>query len=189
MLTDEERRFLQRVARTAIGCVLQGKALPHYERVPPVVQKPHGAFVTLHKNGRLRGCIGYIEPVKPLIQTVEEVALKAAFDDPRFPPLTPEEFDQILIEISVLSPLEPVHDVSTIEVGKHGLIVELAGYRGLLLPQVATEYGWDAKTFLDNTALKAGLPQDAWQHPDARIFKFSAEVFGEEHEASHHPSR
>lgn len=182
MLTEEERRFLQRAARAAIECAFTGKDLPEYTRI--TLQEPRGAFVSLHKQGRLRGCIGYIEPVKPLIQTIQEVAIKAAFDDPRFPPLMPEELNQVLIEISVLSPLERVEDISTIEVGKHGLVIELADRRGLLLPQVATEYRWDQKTFLENIALKAGLPPDAWKHPAATIYKFSAEVFGEDVEST-----
>lgn len=180
VLTEDERRILQQAARTAIVCVLQGIELPVYERCPRPLLEPSGAFVTLHKNGKLRGCIGYIEPVKPLIRTVQEVAIKAAFEDPRFPPLEAEELDQISLEISVLSPLEPITDPSEIEVGKHGLVIEFVNRRGLLLPQVATEYGWDAKKFLENVAMKAGLPPEAWKHPAAKLYRFSAEVFGEE---------
>jgi len=145
--------------------------------VPQALLAPRGAFVTLHRDGRLRGCIGYIEPVKPLIRTVQEVAVKAAFEDPRFPPLTEDE--SVQIEISVLTPPEQVSDISSIEVGRDGLIVELGPRRGLLLPQVATEYGWDRQTFLENTATKAGLPPDAWKHPSVRLYKFSAEIFGD----------
>lgn len=182
MLTEEERRILLHAARTAIECELQGTELPVYDRCPPSLLQPRGAFVTLHKNGKLRGCIGYIEAVKPLIRTVQEVAIKAAFEDPRFPPLEPEELDQISIEISVLTPLERLNDPSQIEIGKHGLVIEFGNRRGLLLPQVATEYGWDATSFLENTAVKAGLPPDTWKHPAANIYKFSAEVFDEEKE-------
>lgn len=180
MLTEEERRFLKRAARDAIECELQGSELPQYEAMPSTLTEPRGAFVTLQKNGRLRGCIGYIEAVKPLIETVQEVAVKAALEDPRFPPVTADELNQVHVEISVLSPLEKVSDINTIEIGKHGLLLELAGRRGLLLPQVATEYGWDRVTFLENTAQKAGLPPDAWKHPAVQIYKFSAEIFGED---------
>jgi AmmeMemoRadiSam system protein A len=182
VLMEEERRILQHAARTAIECVLLERELPTYEPLPHTMHQPRGAFVTIHKSGKLRGCIGYIEAVKPLVQTVQEVAIKAAFEDPRFPPLEPDELDHVLLEISVLSPLERVEDVSTIEVGKHGLVIELGGRRGLLLPQVATEFGWDAKMFLENAAVKAGLPPDAWKYPAAKVYKFSAEVFGEEKE-------
>lgn len=180
MLTEEERAFLQHEARAAIECTLSDKDLPEYTTIPSTLLEPRGAFVSLYKKGRLRGCVGYIEAVKPLIQTIQEVAVKAAFDDPRFLPLTPEELHQVRIEISVLSSLERVEDITTIEVGKHGLVLELAGRRGLLLPQVALEYHWDPKTFLENTAQKAGLSPDAWKHPAAIISKFSAEVFGED---------
>jgi AmmeMemoRadiSam system protein A len=182
VLTEEERRILQRAARTAIECQLEGKQLPTYEGCPQSLLQPRGAFVTLHKHGKLRGCIGYVDAIKPLLQTVQEVAIKAAFEDPRFPPLDREELDQVSLEISVLTPLERVEDPSTIEVGKHGLVIELANRRGLLLPQVATEYGWDEQSFLENVAVKAGFPPEAWKHPAAKIFKFSAEVFGEEKE-------
>ncbi len=180
MLTQEERRTLLRAAREAIACELEGGEEPKDEGLPSTLTEPRGAFVTLHKEGRLRGCIGYIEPVRPLITAVREVAAKSALEDPRFPPLIEEELDQVQIEISVLSSLERVSHIETIEIGKHGLVLELAGQRGLLLPQVATEYGWSRETFLQNTALKAGLPPDAWQHPAATLYKFSAEVFGED---------
>lgn len=185
MLTEEERNILNRAARNAIVCGLHDKELPVYGALPRSLQETCGAFVTLYKNGKLRGCIGYIDAVKPLIQTIQEIAVKAAFDDPRFSPLTEDEFHQVRIEISVLTPLEPVSDVSTIEIGKHGLVVEYTHRRGLLLPQVATEYGWDCETFLSNTAMKAGLPPDAWKHPSVKIYKFSAEVFGQSLHSSH----
>jgi AmmeMemoRadiSam system protein A len=121
-----------------------------------------------------------IEAVKPLYQTVAEMAVAAAVEDPRFPPLTLDELPLITIEISVLSPLEEVEDVEEIEVGKHGLYIIRGFYRGLLLPQVATEYNWDRETFLQHTCLKAGLPTDCWQDQETKIYKFSAEVFGEE---------
>ncbi|MDR3237545.1 MAG: AmmeMemoRadiSam system protein A [Spirochaetia bacterium] len=138
-----------------------------------------GAFVTLHQRGELRGCIGYIEGVKTIPETVMEMALSAAFKDPRFPPLKKEEYDSIDLEISILSPIEEVTDLSGIVVGRDGLIVSRGYNRGLLLPQVASEYGWDRETFLRHTCRKAGLPPDAWKDPSTRIEKFSAQVFGE----------
>lgn len=180
MLTSEERSYLLRAAREAIRTELEDAKSEVPPRPPRSLLERQGAFVTLHKGRLLRGCIGFIEGVKPLLDTVREVAVKAAFEDPRFPPLMTAELGEVHIEISVLSPLELVADVSTIEVGTHGLVLEIAGRRGLLLPQVAVEYGWDREEFLRNTAQKAGFPQDAWRRPDARIYRFSADVFGEE---------
>jgi AmmeMemoRadiSam system protein A len=136
--------------------------------------------VTLHKHGRLRGCIGYIQALKPLRQAVAEMAVQAALHDPRFPPVTSDELPELHIEISVLSPLEAVADVSEIEVGTHGLVIEDGRSRGLLLPQVPVEYGWDRDTFLEHTCAKAGLPPDRWKAQGVTITKFTAEVFGEE---------
>jgi len=137
-----------------------------------------GAFVTLRVNGALRGCIGYPEPQLPLIEVVERCAVSAAISDPRFPPVTVFEWSSVYLEISVLGPIELVCDVSEIDVGHHGLVVELGRRRGLLLPQVATEWNWDATEFAAQTCVKAGLPRDAWQK-GATLFKFEAEVFGE----------
>ena len=138
-----------------------------------------GAFVTLHKKGELRGCIGYIEGYKPIPDTIREMAVSAAFKDPRFSPLRAEEYDLIDLEISVLSPIEKVNDLAEIVVGRDGLIITRGYNRGLLLPQVATEYGWDKETFLEQTCRKAGLPANAWKDPAVMIEKFSAQVFGE----------
>ena len=138
-----------------------------------------GAFVTLHKKGELRGCIGYIEGYKPIPDTIKEMAISAAFKDPRFSPLKADEYNLIDLEISVLSPIEKVNDISEIVVGRDGLIITRGHNRGLLLPQVATEYGWDRKTFLEQTCRKAGLPADAWKDSSTIIEKFSAQVFGE----------
>jgi AmmeMemoRadiSam system protein A len=146
----------------------------------PVLIRPSGAFVSLHTHeGDLRGCIGSIHPVAPLCHAVSANAINAAFRDPRFYPLEREELPRIHIEISVMSPIEAVTDPEAIEVGRDGLIVSRGGRAGLLLPQVATEYGWDRETFLAQTCGKAGLPPDAWRRPDCRIERFSAEVFGE----------
>ena len=138
-----------------------------------------GAFVTLHKKGELRGCIGYIEGHKSVPDTVKEMAVSAAFKDPRFSPLRADEYDLIDLEISVLSPIEKVTDLSEIVVGRDGLIITRGYNRGLLLPQVAAEYGWNRETFLEQTCRKAGLPANAWKDPSVIIEKFSAQVFGE----------
>jgi AmmeMemoRadiSam system protein A len=125
----------------------------------------------------LRGCIGLIEAVKPLAETVQEMARSAAFGDPRFPPLTAQEFKDIDIEISVLTPFRQVKNVDEIQVGVHGLYLRNGSYRGLLLPQVATEHKWDRDTFLQQTCYKAGLPSLAWKDPKTEIYVFSADIF------------
>jgi AmmeMemoRadiSam system protein A len=145
----------------------------------PALDEPRGAFVTLHTLGDLRGCIGYVESALPLSRVVEEVAEKAAFEDPRFPPLTPEEYPAVEVEISVLSPLHQISSPEEIAVGSHGLLLEQGWHRGLLLPQVATEYGWDRMVFLENVARKAGLPAVAWKDPSTRIFIFAADIIRE----------
>jgi AmmeMemoRadiSam system protein A len=137
-----------------------------------------GAFVTLRMNGLLRGCIGYPEPDLPLVDVVERCSVSAAIGDPRFPSLTKEEWNDVQLELSVLGPIEPVDDIQGVTIGRHGLIVELGRRRGLLLPQVAVEWGWNAVEFAAQTCTKAGLPRDAWQK-GAKLFKFEAEVFGE----------
>jgi len=144
--------------------------------------EPGGAFVTIHVGGDLRGCIGYIESPFPLGQVVTEVAEKAALEDPRFPPMSEEELKDASIEVSVLSPLRKITDIGEIQVGTHGILLELGRRRGLLLPQVATEQGWDRLTFLQNTARKAGLPRESWSDPGASIYIFSADIVLEEHD-------
>ncbi len=176
-LTGEERQTLKSIARSAIQCALEGRPLPAVEGITPTLMEPRGAFVTLEKNRQLRGCIGFIEAVKPLHETVREMAEAAAFRDPRFPALRQEEWPQIQIEISVLTPLRQIRDVEEIRVGVHGLYVIQGSHRGLLLPQVATDYGWDRETFLAHTCTKAGLPKDAWKDPQTRIYVFGADVF------------
>ncbi|HOD16797.1 MAG TPA: AmmeMemoRadiSam system protein A [Spirochaetota bacterium] len=142
-----------------------------------------GAFVTLHLRGRLRGCIGYIQGVKPIPETIIDMARASAFKDPRFPSLRAEEYNAIDIEISVLSPIEPVTDVKEIVVGRDGLIISRGFNSGLLLPQVPTEQGWDLETFLQQTCFKAGLSPAAWREKGTKIEKFSAQVFGEKERA------
>jgi AmmeMemoRadiSam system protein A len=181
VLTAEQRQTLLSIARRSIEAVHDGRR-PELDRagLDEVLTRPSGAFVTLHtKSGDLRGCIGSIEAVAPLCDAVSSSAVNAAFRDPRFVPVTREELPNLHVEISVMSPIEQVADVAEIEVGRDGLIIRRGGRAGLLLPQVATEYGWDRETFLRQTCVKAGLPPDSWRSPDCRVERFSAEVFGE----------
>jgi AmmeMemoRadiSam system protein A len=178
-LTEEEKQALLKIARESIETALDGKK-PEGSVKKGVLEEKRGAFVSLKRRGKLRGCIGFIEPRKPLVKTVEEMAVAAAFQDPRFPPLRKEELQDLKVEISVLTPLRRVADVGEIEVGTHGLYIRRGGRAGLLLPQVATEWRWDRDTFLKETCRKAGLAPDAWRDPETEIYLFSADVFGEE---------
>ncbi len=178
-LADSDKIYLLKLARRVIEAECAGEKIEMEEPSSPVLLERRGGFVTLKKKGRLRGCIGYIEAVKSLITTVEEMAKSAAFNDMRFPPVTAAEVPDIDIEISVLSPITEIDDPSVIEVGKHGIIITRGPHRGLLLPQVATEWGWDRLKFLEQTCNKAGLPIDAWKQPGTKIEIFSAEIFSE----------
>ena len=177
MTSDRDRRLLLRLAREAIQAYV-GSASAAVPVPSAVLDEPGGAFVTLHKHGELRGCIGHIEPNESLGTVIARCAVAAASADPRFPPITGGELHEIDIEISLLGRLEAIRGPDEIEVGRHGLVVEQGWQRGLLLPQVATEWKWDADTFLAQTCHKAGLPRDAWKH-GAKLFRFEAEVFGE----------
>jgi AmmeMemoRadiSam system protein B/AmmeMemoRadiSam system protein A len=178
-LAGSDKIYLLKLARRVIETECAGEKIETERPSSPVLLERRGGFVTLKKKGQLRGCIGYIEAVKPLITTVEEMAKSAAFNDMRFPPVTAAEVPDIDIEISVLSPITEINDPSAIEVGKHGIIITRGPHRGLLLPQVATEWGWDRLKFLEQTCNKAGLPIDAWKQPGTKIEIFSAEIFSE----------
>jgi AmmeMemoRadiSam system protein B/AmmeMemoRadiSam system protein A len=173
--SEEDRQTLHKIVRDAIKARLAGETYqpPHI----PSLEAKKGAFVTLKIEGDLRGCIGQIRGIQPLYLTVAEMAVSAAFEDPRFPSLSEDEFDQLEYEISVLSPLERVHDFSDLKIGRDGLMIKLDYHSGLLLPQVATEYGWDVIEFLEQVCLKAGLPKHSYKDKNAEIYKFSAEVF------------
>jgi AmmeMemoRadiSam system protein A len=175
-LSKEEKQQLKHLARDAIECALFGKEQCKIELSEKLKEKA-GAFVTLKIKGELRGCIGQIRAVVPLSDVVEKMAIQSAFHDPRFCGLQKDEWTDIEIELSVISPMRKIEKIEEIEVGVHGLYVEKEGYSGLLLPQVATEYNWDRMTFLDYTCSKAGLPRDAWKSGDIKIYVFSAEVF------------
>ena len=180
VLTDLEKEALLGFVRKTIEARLTGRPLPELDAPSEVLKEKKGAFVTLKKRSHLRGCIGYIEAKRPLYKTVGEMALAAALDDPRFTPLKLDELKNVTIEISVLSPLEEVKNLDEIEVGIHGLYITKGLHTGLLLPQVATEYDWDSLTFLQETCYKAGLQRGAWRDKDAKVYRFSAEVFGED---------
>jgi len=186
-LTPGDQQTLLRMAREAIQEYLRHDRLPDLGEPPEALQQPCGAFVTLRKGKRLRGCIGYVEAVKPLYQTVRECAVAAALHDPRFHPVALHEMPGLRLEISVLSLLAEIAP-EKIEVGLHGLLISQGVQRGLLLPQVAVEWKWSREHFLEETCLKAGLPPDAWRH-GAKIQAFTAQVFEESEPAcSSHPA-
>jgi AmmeMemoRadiSam system protein A len=176
MLTRESRHQLLRIAHDALV------ARVHRQRVarPDTVgtELPQAAFVTIFCRGELRGCLGRLASDLPLPDLVSHLAQEVADSDPRFDPVRPEELEDIRLEISVLTPEREIRAISEIEIGRHGLIVEKGARRGLLLPQVATEHGWDRDTLVAQTCLKAGLAEDAWRH-GAHMFVFEAQVFGE----------
>ncbi len=175
------RLELLSLARRAIRTALEeGRTIAGGEDFEPVAPEARGAFVTLTTAaGDLRGCIGTIEPVGPLDETVARMAVSAATRDPRFPPVTLPELPELRIEISALTVPRPLTDPEAVEIGRHGLIVTRGFQKGLLLPQVAPEWGWNRHQFLAQTCRKAGLPADAWRDPGTRIEWFEAEVWGE----------
>ncbi len=179
MLTESEKDTLLKIARASIESHLFGKTSgdPGTGESKSLL-KDSGAFVSIHKNGRLRGCIGTFASPNPLYKTVMDMAVSAASQDPRFPPLDESELQSIKIEISVLSPLKELRDPSEIVVGKHGIYIIKGQNRGVLLPQVAVEHGFDRERFLDQTCLKAGLPKNSWKR-GVTIFIFEADIFKE----------
>ena len=174
--SPEERALLLRLAHESIASAIERREIS-LTPPSPHLAAPRGVFTTLYYRGELRGCVGFVMAVASLYRAVAETAQAAAFDDTRFPPLTREELPETEISLSVLSPLRPIRP-EEIEVGRHGLLISLGGRRGLLLPQVPVEHGWDRITFLEQTCHKAGLPANAWQS-GASIEAFSAEVFGD----------
>jgi AmmeMemoRadiSam system protein A len=175
--SSEEREELLRIARHATNAYVTQGRMPEETPCHSKLSAPGAAFVTFRSGGNLRGCIGYTEPHAPLYRTVQECAVAAATEDPRFPRVTPGEVEALRIEISVLTPLVPVRP-EDVTVGVHGLMIRKGQKRGLLLPQVALEKGWDRKEFLSQVCAKAGLPPDAWRE-NAELYSFTAEVFGE----------
>jgi AmmeMemoRadiSam system protein A len=177
-LSEEEKALLLEIARQAIVSYIEtGFLSERHERFPHLLEK-RGCFVTIKIEGNLRGCIGNFTSDRPLYQLVREMALSAALKDPRFKPMAKEELNNFTLEISVLTPLRKISAIDEIVVGEHGLYIVKNFSRGVLLPQVATEYGWDRETFLNHTSMKAGMEADAWKN-GADIYIFSADVFNE----------
>ena len=181
MTSEADRQRLLRIARQAIVAHVSGARAVVDVPASDSLERPSGAFVTIHHRGELRGCLGHLEANQSLLRVVRECAVAACSADPRFPPVSAVELVGLEIEVSLLGPFEPVASPNDIEVGRHGLLVEQNWQRGLLLPQVATEWGWDRETFLAQTCHKAGLARDAWKQ-GAKVWRFEAEVFGERQE-------
>jgi AmmeMemoRadiSam system protein A len=177
-LDQDEQRFLLGLARDTIAGFLKTGKSPRPKAAAKELTEKRGAFVTLKVDDQLRGCIGYPLPYKPLFETVVQMALAAATQDYRFPPIKLEELGRLKIEISVLTLPRPIQDAREVEVGRHGIIVSKGIANGLLLPQVPTEHGWDRETYLRHGCLKAGLDEDEWQR-GAQIEVFEAQVFAE----------
>ncbi|MGA8274224.1 MAG: AmmeMemoRadiSam system protein A [Candidatus Sulfotelmatobacter sp.] len=172
----EERTLLLRLAHDSVASALQSLEIP-LDPPTPHLTESRGVFTSLYLRGELRGCVGYVLPASSVYRAVAETARAAAFDDNRFPAITKDEAPQLEIELSILSPPEPIQ-AEDIQVGRHGLLISQHGRRGLLLPQVPVERNWDRTTFLEQTCRKAGLPSDAWQK-GATIHAFTAEIFGD----------
>ena len=183
-LTADERAFLRELAWRAVSAAARSEAAPDPEAfarerglsLSERLREPRGAFVTLRMGEQLRGCIGMIDGRLPLIRAVTDNGRAAAIDDPRFPPVEPDELSNITIEISALTPLRTVDDPAAVEVGRHGILLQKQGRQAVFLPQVASEQGWDLPTTLTHLCRKAGLPADAWRE-GARLRVFEAEVF------------
>jgi AmmeMemoRadiSam system protein A len=178
-LTRREEDALVEIARKSVEIAVKDHKL--YERLPAgldALSEERGVFVTLTKDGRLRGCIGYVSPTEPLYLAVRDVAALAALNDTRFPAVMPAELGDLDYEVSVLSGLRRVLDMQEIRIGRDGLLVRNGDHEGLLLPQVAVDEHWDRATFLEQACRKAGLPADAWRRADTDVFRFTALVFG-----------
>lgn len=175
----DEKRALLTLARASISRAL-GRDVPIPSGLEAAhLNEPLGVFVTLRMGEELRGCIGFVDARLPLQEAVREVAVKAATEDPRFPPLARSELSDLELEISVLSSLKPVDSTDQIVIGTHGLIVDAGHARGLLLPHVATEYGWSREEFLNHTCLKAGLPSLRWKQPGLTLYSFTTDTFSD----------
>lgn len=177
-LSNSQKQLLLDIARRSVAASMADESLDFGEAVHGGFDEKCGVFVSIHKHGELRGCIGRVEADDVLPVVTAECAASAAFADPRFVPMTVDELDVVKFEVSVLSPLERVEEVDAIEVGQHGLVIEKDGKRGLLLPQVASQFGWDRTEFLRQTSIKAGLDPDAWRS-GAELYMFRSVVFGE----------
>lgn len=178
-ISDADRHTLLRIARESIEGYLANGQPPEFN-VSEILQEPGAAFVTLKEGGELRGCVGYTEAIRPLYQTVSQCAIHAAVEDPRFNPVQSSELSRISIEISVLTPMQAVESLDSVEAGRDGLLIRMGRRSGLLLPQVASEFGWSKTQLLEHTCQKAGLAGDSYLRPEARLYRFQAVVFGED---------
>ncbi|SIO00072.1 AmmeMemoRadiSam system protein A [Halodesulfovibrio marinisediminis] len=180
-LSTADKNYLKNLVQWSITTYFEGARPLEEKAVPkpdnPALTEELGAFVTLKKSGALRGCIGNVVGKGPLYITVARMARAAAFEDPRFPPVSESEFADLSVEISIMGPISICPDTDLIKIGRHGLIMQYGSYSGLLLPQVPKELHWDRKTFLEQTCVKAGLKPDMWQHPETKILWFEAYVF------------
>lgn len=184
MISEENGQYLVEVAKNAISTYLETGRRPFIpEDCPEELKEELGVFVTLNKKHRLRGCIGYPEPVKSLIESTIDVAIAAAFDDPRFPELKKKEYNDLEFEVTVLTQPElieiahPDQYLKEIEIGRDGLIIQKGYARGLLLPQVAPENGFSVEEFLDHTCMKAGISADSWMDESCDVYKFQGQIF------------
>jgi AmmeMemoRadiSam system protein B/AmmeMemoRadiSam system protein A len=175
--TENEKKILKDIAWQSIEAAVKDKKGSPPKNITDRLREKYGIFVTIQKHGTLRGCIGYIIAEQPLFELCQYAAKSAALHDPRFPPVSEKELPHLEIDISILTPLERITNWDEISVGRDGLYIIKGPYRGLLLPQVAAEYGWTVEEFLEETCHKAGLPADAYKSPDTEVYKFSAEVF------------
>jgi AmmeMemoRadiSam system protein A len=179
MLEDADKAALLALARTTLDSYLATETTPACNPVGKGLSDRKGAFVSLHRGDELRGCIGQLFPDRELYKIVQHCAISAALEDTRFLPVTREELPELSIEISVLTPFRRIRSIEEIEVGRHGLYIVQGHFRGLLLPQVATQFGWDRIAFLMQTCRKSGLAESGWQDPDTVIHTFEAEVFSD----------
>jgi uncharacterized protein len=177
MTSESDRQLLLRLARDTITAHVTGLSAPELE-IAGVLARAGAAFVSLHAHGDLRGCIGHLDPDEPLGRVIPRCAIGACSRDPRFPAVSPDELSALAIELSLLGPMEPIAGADDVEIGRHGLVVEYGWARGLLLPQVAVEWNWDAATFLTQTFRKAGVAA-AISRTEAKLWRFEAEVFGD----------
>jgi len=179
MLDDSDKAALLKLARKTLEAHFADESTPKCPSSHMALTEQKGAFVSLHRGEELRGCIGQLYPDRELSKVVQHCVLSAAREDMRFMSVEGDELADLSIEISVLSPFRRVQNIEEIEVGKHGLYIAQERFQGLLLPQVATQYRWDRKKFLEQTCLKAGLQKSAWQDPQTIIHTFEAEVFSD----------
>lgn len=175
-LSEQDRDNLKTIARETLTARLEHRS-PVYPKHSRTLEKRYGIFVTIKVHGQLRGCIGRMSSNQPLIETVKDMALAAGFEDPRFPPLSHNELPLLDIEITILGPLEPLSSPDNFTLGIHGLFIASHGRSGVLLPQVAVEYGWNKTEFLQHVCLKAGLQPEIWKSPDTNLYRFEGIVF------------